>query len=60
MITLFIALVVLVVVVAFIVKPLLAAINAPSWAYTVVVGIAIIIAIYLVAGAFGFQTPQLN
>ena len=60
MITLLIALVVLVIIVAFIAKPVLAGLGAPGWAFQVVTGIAIIIAIYLVAQAFGFSTPNLK
>jgi len=60
MIGLLIALVVLVIIVTFIAKPVLAGLGAPGWLYQVVVGIAIIIAIYLIAGALGFPTPNLR
>jgi len=57
---LLIALVVLAIVVTFIAKPVLAGLGAPAWLYQVVVGIAIIVAIYLVAQAFGVNVPALN
>ena len=60
MISLLIALVVLVIIVTLIARPVLAGIGAPGWLYQVVVGIAIIIAIYLIAGALGFSTPNLK
>lgn len=60
MLALLVGLVILAIVVAFIAKPVLAGLGAPGWMYTVVVGIAIIIAIVLVAQAFGIATPKLS
>ncbi len=60
MLTLLVGLVILAIVVAFIAKPVLAGLGAPGWLYQVVVGIAIIIAIVLVAQAFGVATPNLK
>ena len=60
MLELLVGLVILAVIVAFIAKPVLAGLGAPAWMYTIVVGIAIIIAIVLVARAFGIATPILT
>lgn len=60
MLTLLVALVILIIVVAFIAKPVLAGLGAPGWMYQIVVGIAIIVAIVLVANAFGISTPSLK
>ena len=60
MLGLLVALVVLAIVVTFIAKPVLAGLGAPAWLYQVVVGIAIIIAIYLIAAAFGVAVPALK
>jgi hypothetical protein len=57
---LLVALVILAIIVAFIAKPVLAGLGAPGWMYTVVVGIAIIVAIVLIANAFGIATPSLK
>lgn len=60
MLALLVGLVILAIIVAFIAKPVLAGLGAPAWMYTVVVGIAIIIAVVLVAQAFGIATPNLS
>ncbi len=60
MLGLLIALIVLAIIVTFIAKPVLAGLGAPAWLYQVVVGIAIIVAIYLTAQAFGIAVPALK
>ena len=60
MLGLLVALVILAIVVAFIAKPVLAGLGAPAWMYQVVVGLAIIVAVVLVAQAFGIPTPSLK
>lgn len=60
MLTLLVALVILIVIVAFIAKPVLAGLGAPAWMYQIIVGLAIIIAIVLTAQAFGIATPSLR
>lgn len=60
MIGLLVALVVLAIIVTFIAKPVLAGLGAPAWLFQVVVGIAIIIAVYLIAAAFGVPVPNLK
>jgi hypothetical protein len=60
MLGLLVILVILVIVVAFIAKPVLAGLGAPPWLFTVVTGIAIIVAIYLIAQAFGVAVPAIK
>ena len=60
MLALLVGLIILAIIVAFIAKPVLAGLGAPGWMYQVVVGIAIIIAVVLVAQAFGVATPSLK
>lgn len=60
MLGLLVALVILAIIVGFIAKPVLAGLGAPGWLYQVVVGLAIIVAIVLIAQAFGIPTPSLK
>ena len=60
MLGLLVILIILAIVVIFIAKPVLAALGAPPWAFTVVTGLVLIIAIYLIAQAFGISVPALK
>jgi len=59
MLTLLVALVVLAIV-AWVGKAVLAALGAPAWLFQIVVGVVLIIAVVLVAQAFGVATPNLR
>ncbi len=59
MLTLLVALVVLAII-AWVGKAVLAGLGAPAWLFQIVVGIVLIVAVVLVAQAFGIATPNLK
>ncbi len=60
MLGLLVALIILAIIVAFVAKPVLAGLGAPAWLLSVVTGIALIIALVLIAQYFGIATPALK
>jgi len=59
MLTLLIALVFLAIV-AFIARAVLTGLGAPVWSLTVLTGIVLLVALIMVANAFGYATPSLK
>jgi hypothetical protein len=59
MLTILVALIVLALVV-WLAKAILAGLGAPAWLFQVVVGIALIVAVIFVANALGIPTPNLR
>lgn len=48
------------IVILFIARALLRGLNAPAWSDQVLIGIGLLIALILVAQAFGISTPNLR
>jgi hypothetical protein len=57
---LIVVLIVLALFIGLIAKPILAGLGAPPWLFQVVVGLALIVAVILIAQAFGVSTPALK
>lgn len=59
MLTLLVALLVLAII-GYIARAVLVGLGAPAWALTVLVGVVLLVALILIANAFGIPTPSLK
>lgn len=59
LLSLLVALVVLAII-AWVAKAVLVGLNAPAWLLQIVVGVVLIVAVLMVASAFGVPTPNLR